>query len=354
MNVSMHYWRKGIIVIFTPLLVFLLVIGANAVYDLFAHEKVEIQACSFVVGIICSIISGIIVLNWMLRNVFEPILMLKKAIALIESGDLYTHIDYREDKEFAFIYRAYDDMREKLKDSAEENVSSELEMREIISNISHDLRTPITAVKGYVEGLLDGICDNDPVKRERYLRTVLNKSNDMSKLVDELSIYSKIGANSVKYNIAPVLVNYYFNKIALELGTELEAKNISFEYDNRVAASIKMKADQEYLKRTINNIVSNSVKNMPEKDGKISLEVSDEGEFIRVDLTDNGKGIPPEDIPHIFDRFFRGNAARTNPTGGSGIGLAIVKKIIDAHEGKIWVTSKVGEGTTMSFLLKKG
>ena len=150
-----------------------------------------------------------------------------------------------------------------------------------------------------------------------------------------------------------VLVNDYFDDCAEDLAMELEARGIEFGYFNYVESDVKIIADVEQLKRVINNIVSNSEKYMDKKHGKINLRVKDVGDFVQIELEDNGKGIGAKELPHIFDRFYRTDASRNSSKGGSGIGLSIVKKIVEEHGGKIWATSKEGTGTVMYFVIRK-
>ena len=224
--------------------------------------------------------------------------------------------------------------------------------KELISNISHDLKTPITAIKGYVEGLLDGVADT-PHKQEKYLRTIYNKANDMDRLINELTFYSKIDTNRIPYNFNRINVYEYFDDCAEEMGLEMRERKIEFSYINTVDPDILVIADAEQIKRVVNNIVGNSVKYMDKTKKMVQLRVFDAGDFIQVELEDNGKGIPMKEIGYIFDRFYRTDQSRNSAQGGSGIGLSIVKKIVEDHGGRIWATSRLGEGTTMHIVLRK-
>ena len=227
------------------------------------------------------------------------------------------------------------------------------ESKELISNISHDLKTPITAVKGYVEGIMDGVA-NTPEKMERYIKTIYNKSNEMDRLINELTFYSKMDTNKIPYTFNKIMVTEFFDDCAEDLHMELEAKNVDFSYSNYVEPEVMVIADAEQIKRVVNNIVSNSLKYTDAgKQQKINLRVKDVGDFIQVEIEDNGKGIAAKDLPNIFDRFYRTDASRNSSKGGSGIGLSIVKKIMEDHGGKVWATSKEHTGTVMYFVLRK-
>lgn len=199
---------------------------------------------------------------------------------------------------------------------------------------------------------MDGVASS-PEKLDKYVRTIYNKANDMANLIDELSIYSKIDTNRIPYNFTQIHVDDYFRDCADELRMDLESKNIDLTYYNYLDEDAVIIGDAEQLKRVVNNIVSNSVKYLDKKKGIINIRIRDAGDFVQIELEDNGSGIAKKDLPYIFDRFFRADASRNSSTGGSGIGLSIVKKIIEDHGGRIWATSREGTGTIMHFVLRK-
>ncbi len=241
----------------------------------------------------------------------------------------------------------------RLKENAEEKLEFDKDNKELISNISHDLKTPITAIKGYVEGIMDGVA-NTPEKMDRYIHTIYNKANDMDRLINELTFYSKMDTNRIPYTFNKISVTEFFDDCAEELDSELESKSVQFQYSNYVGPEVLVIADAEQIKRVINNIVSNSLKYMgSSRERRINLRVKDVGDFVQVEIEDNGKGIAAKDLPNIFDRFYRTDASRNSSKGGSGIGLSIVKKIMEDHGGKVWATSKENIGTVMYFVLRK-
>ena len=145
----------------------------------------------------------------------------------------------------------------------------------------------------------------------------------------------------------------YFRDCVEEVGLELEARGIELGYFNFVDEDVMVIADAEQMKRVINNIIGNSLKYMDKKNGIINIRILDVGDFVQVEIEDNGRGISARDLPYIFDRFYRADASRNSATGGSGIGLSIVKKIIEDHGGKSWATSKESIGTVMYFVIRK-
>ncbi|MGX8714444.1 MAG: sensor histidine kinase [Lachnospiraceae bacterium] len=298
------------------------------------------------------LITALLMFLWVYGAVISPIQKLRKATREIRDGNLDYQLDVVGDDEISVLCQDFEDMRVRLKRNAEEKVRDEEMNREMISNISHDLKTPITSIKGYVEGIMDGVASS-PDRLDRYIRTIYNKANDMDRLVDELTIYSKIDTNNIPYNFSPIGVVDYFGDCSEELQLELEGQGIRMQYTNLCSPDVRIIADPEQLKRVINNIVSNSVKYMDKKHGIISMRVKDLGDMVQVDIEDNGKGIAVRDLPYIFDRFYRTDKARSSKKGGSGIGLAIARKIIEDHGGMIWAASREGIGTIMYFSLRK-
>ncbi len=298
------------------------------------------------------IITAAIMTFWIYTGINTPLNKLKEATQRIKEGDLDFNLEAEGDGEISALCRDFEAMRKRLKESEDERERYDLENRELISNISHDLKTPITTVKGYVEGIMDGVADT-PEKMERYIKTIYNKANDMDRLINELTFYSKIDTNRIPYTFNKINVAEYFDDCAEEVCLDLEGRNIRFTYLNQVDKNTMVIADAEQMKRVINNIIGNSIKYMDKPKGQIELRILDAGDFIQVELEDNGKGIDVKDLPSIFDRFYRTDASRNSAQGGSGIGLSIVRKIIEDHGGKIWASSKLGKGTTMCFVLRK-
>ena len=303
--------------------------------------------------IIILVFTSIMLSLWLYKDFISPISELNVAMKHIKNGDFEYRLEPGEkESEINDLYRNYEDMRLRLRENAEEKIQREKQNRELISNISHDLKTPITAIKGYSEGIIDGIADT-PGKIDRYVKTMYNKANDMDKLINELSVYSGIDNNRIPYHFHKILVGEYFRDCIEEVGLDLESKSFTLDYENLVSPDTTIIADPEQMKRVINNIISNSVKYMDKPHGKIQIRILDEVDSIRVEIEDNGKGIAQKDLQNIFDRFYRTDASRNSGTGGSGIGLSIVKKIIQDHGGYIWATSKEGEGTCIHFVIRK-
>ena len=311
----------------------------------------------FLTGMIVAIVlilsfTSIMLTRWIHEGVFQPIIELNTAMKQIKDGNYDYMLQTDAKGEIGDLYRNYEDMRLQLKESIEEKAEQEKQNRELISNISHDLKTPITSIKGYVEGIMDGVADT-PEKQDKYLKTIYNKACDMQKLINELTIYSNVENNRIKYNFHRINLSDYFGDCIEEVGLDLENKGVVLDYSNLVDPDTLIVADPEQLRKVINNIISNSVKYMDKTAKRIDIRILDEVDAIRVEIEDNGRGIAAKDLSRVFDRFYRTDASRNSLQGGSGIGLSIVKKIIEDHGGYIWATSKEGEGTCMHFVIRK-
>ncbi len=302
--------------------------------------------------IVILVFTSLMLTQWIQRGVFLPVNELNTAMKNIADGNLEYMLNTDSKGEIGELYKNYEDMRLRLKESTDEKFEHEKQNRELISNISHDLKTPITAIKGYVEGIMDGVADT-PEKMDKYIKTIYNKANDMDRLINELTIYSGIDSNRIPYHFHRLNVADYFGDCVEEVGLDLESKNIELNYSNLVSPDAMIIADPEQLKRVINNIIGNSVKYLEREKGVIDIRILDEVDSIRVEIEDNGKGIAARDLPNIFERFYRTDASRNSSKGGSGIGLSIVKKIVEDHGGYIWATSKEGEGTCLHFVFRK-
>ena len=320
--------------------------------ELYAIEVREyISNLMLLISLVVPIIVICLVL-WIYHSIVTPIHMLQMATQNIKNGNLDFEVEVHNQDEIGELCEDFEEMRIRLKDNAEEKLRSEQQQKELISNISHDLKTPITAIKGYVEGLIDGVADT-PEKQNKYLQTVYSKAIDMDRLINELSFYSKIDTNKIPYTFNRINVVGYFEDCAEDLGRELEDEGYGFSYQNYVDDSVQMIADAEQVKRVINNIVGNSKKYSDKAETTIRMTVKDVGDFVQIEIEDNGRGIAAKDLPYIFDRFYRTDASRNSSKGGSGIGLSIVKKIMEDHGGKIWAASKEGVGTVMYLVLRK-
>ncbi len=326
-----------------------IVIDMNEMYPGLKQWMSDFLFIAFVV----LVVTVLAITLWLYWGLSKPIQKLKKATRNIRDGNLdFTVGEESSIEEINELCVGFEEMRKRLKDSQEEKMSVDSENNELIRNISHDLKTPITAVKGYCEGIMDGIADTSE-KMDKYIRTIYNKANEMDRLINELTYYSKIDTNRMPYTFTKTDVRACFADCREELELELERERVKFIYKDMLKEDAFIIADVEQLRRAIQNIINNSVKYMDKPERVIEMRISDAGDFIQVDIEDNGKGIAKKDQAKVFDRFYRTDASRNSTRGGSGIGLSIVKKIMEDHGGKVWAGGEEGKGTIVSFILRK-
>ena len=317
-----------------------------------AKFRGTIMGYSILMVIMMMLLSGVVAF-FVYQQFVNPLVKLKKAAERMGSGNLDEKIDFGGNRvdEVGELCESFENMRQKMSDFAKAKMRYEEENRQLISNISHDLRTPITTIKGYVEGIMDGVADT-PEKQERYLKMIYSKANEMDSLINELSLYTNINNNAIPYEFHRVSVKDYFDDCMEEVYTTLLSRNMTLTYKNYCDDDVKVIVDPDQLKRVINNIITNAIKYTDKEYGQIDINIYDNDAEVKVSISDNGRGIDSDSLPHIFDRMYRADSARQS-RGGSGLGLAICKKIVEEHGGNIYATSQLGVGTTIVFTLKK-
>lgn len=249
--------------------------------------------------------------------------------------------------------RRYEKRLKEIEDQlAREQEESETMLREMLGNITHDLKTPLTAIRGYSQGILDGVAAT-PERMNKYVTTIRNKADDMAGLVDELSLFAQIYKKDIEYRRSEVEVSDFISRCMGNLALDLETRHIDFLYRNDVEKGTLLYIDEEKVKRVFYNIVGNAYKYIDKDAGMIYIYVEEEEHLIWIHIQDNGTGIEESELPFIFDRFYRTDSSRNSKTGGTGLGLAIAKKVIEDHGGEIYAESEKGKGTKISFSLPK-
>ncbi len=286
------------------------------------------------------------------RSIIKPITMLKHGIERMKAGDLNFQLHTCSNDEVGQLTQSFEEMRKKLKESIEIQVQYEENRKELLSNISHDLKTPITSIIGYVEGIRDGVA-NTPEKVDKYLTTVYTKAKDLNAIIDELFLFSKLDLQREPFTFESVDLLQYLKDYIEELHLDLGDQGIEVLFSSSRTHPSYVKADRDKLKRVLSNLVNNSVKYMDKESKQIIISLLDEESTVTVQVTDNGSGISSTALPFIFERFYRVEQSRNKRTGGSGLGLAIAKQIIQGHGGSISAVSEIGEGTTVFFSLLK-
>lgn len=334
--------------------------GPKGTVTLFNYKEpipYYLQPSSITVVLLTIAITNLLLTYFVSKSIIRPLRLLKEAAEKIKDGDLEFKIESKSKDEFGELSRAFEEMRYRLKESIDQESLYEENRKDLLASISHDLKTPITSIKGYVEGIMDGVA-NTPEKQAKYIQTIYTKINDMNHLIDELLLFSKLDLKKLPFHFENVHLRNYLTDLNEELHFDLEKNNIHYLFHFEVDEDTYVIADREKLKRVISNIIENSVKYMKIKaavqdDKIIELKVTDLGSEILFSISDNGMGMDRGTLPHIFDRFYRGEASRNSKNGGSGLGLSIVKQIIIEHGGSVMAESEAGKGTVVSFTLRK-
>ena len=297
------------------------------------------------------VITNFIVSYQFSRSILKPLNNLQKAAAEISQGNLNHPIVEEGDEEIQELCRDLELMRLKLKESIHTQLKYEDNRKLLVSSISHDLKTPVTSIKGYVEGLLDGIA-NTPEKKEKYLKTIYSKAQQVDTMIDDLLLYAKLDLNQIPFNLEKTDIENFLKDGLLETEHEMEQSKIRLSFTSELKEKREIPLDRERIKRVIMNILDNSRKYMDKDLGQISVSLRETHSSVITEIRDNGSGISEKDLPRIFDRFFRSDTARSE-IKGSGLGLAIAKQIVEGHEGRIWAVGHGEEGTSIVISLPK-
>lgn len=213
---------------------------------------------------------------------------------------------------------------------------------EFVANVSHELKTPITAVKGFAETLLGGAVNDEETARS-FLQIIFDESDRLNRLIGDILELSKIESRRVPLIFSPIEIDSFVSKSVKLMESEAARKHIKLSMD--IEPGLYAEADEDRLRQIIMNLLSNGINYTPEG-GRVSVKVEGKGEdYIRIVISDSGIGIPKKDLPRIFERFYRVDKARSRSSGGTGLGLSIVKHLIELHKGTISVTSEVGAGS---------
>ena len=285
------------------------------------------------------------------ETIIDPIVHLKKETEKLGEGELSIPINEEGYGEVADLCNSIEKLRLKLKDAIYYQEKSDDNRKFLVSSISHDLKTPVTAIKGYVEGVLDGVA-NTKEKQDMYLKKAVEKTNLLSVMIEDLLLYSKLDLNQVLFDLERINLRKY-------LENTLDDNQVGFERDGKRLAlmdttngQIDVLIDAKKFQRVIQNILDNAKKHIDSGHGEVTILVRETNSSVIIELKDNGSGIKKEDLPHIFDRFYRADSAR-KVEGSSGLGLAIAKQIVEGLDGRIWARSEEGNGTSILISLKK-
>ena len=267
---------------------------------------------------------------------------LRRAADDLREGDLDHEILSCRERELDELAQSLEGVRQRLKAASLAEAAAQEERGLLMANLSHDLRTPITAIKGYVEGIRDGVA-NTPEKRDHYLEVVYAKTLVLEGLVGNMTDFSEYELGRMQYHFERVELSAFLADLIPEYQADVRGREMAF-VAKPLASPATVTADRGKLKRVLDNLVSNAVK-YGRPGGTVVLAAEGYRQGVILSVSDDGRGIPEEALAHVFDSFFRADAARSSSVPGSGLGLAICKSIAESHHGKLWLTSREGEGT---------
>lgn len=318
-------------------------------------EFQKLVLISAAVSVAIAIISSTAVVFRLSSTLMSPLGELKEAADKIRSGNLDFEIMTSKYEEVNELCTAFESMRKRLKDMDQIQREYEKERNLLIANISHDLRTPITSIKGYAQGLMDDVADT-PEKRDKYITTIYQKAEILEELAHSMNEYSQYEMKRIQYDLKPGDVTKLLRDFADECRLDLESDGIELLCKIPDKEYIVM-LDIVKMRRVLANIVGNAVKYKKNDSSTVQINLESmqsegkEAGGVCITIADNGMGISKDDIKRVFDSHFRGDPSRTSQVKGQGLGLSIAKQIIEAHRGKIWITSKAEEGTSVYIYL---
>ncbi|MCK4519036.1 MAG: HAMP domain-containing protein [Candidatus Omnitrophica bacterium] len=222
--------------------------------------------------------------------------------------------------------------------------------QDFVANVSHELRTPIASIKGYAETLIEGALDDKENARD-FLKIIYSDSDRLAKLIDDILDLSRVESGRFKMTLMPSAVKPIIERVAAGLKKRAQGKSVEIKID--IPQDIpRVLADENRTAQVLLNLIDNAVK-YTESKGEVVISAKEQGKFVRVDVSDTGIGIPENDLPRLFERFYRVDKARSRELGGTGLGLSIVKHIVHAHNGQVFVQSVLGQGSIFSFTIPK-
>ena len=288
----------------------------------------------------------------LINEVFSPIKNVKNELRKMSEGELKDEIPLQGSGETLELINELELLRLALLKSIDSKNKYEENRKFLLSSISHDLKTPVTAVRGYIEGVLDGVAAT-PERIEKYLKTAITKTDQINFMIDDLLLYSKLDLKQLPFKCTKIEIIPYIEHLTNDYKNSFEGENKEITFICEIPATASVFIDFERSKRAFQNIIDNAKKHISPETGCLKVMLREVAASVIIDFSDNGKGISEDDLPYIFDRFYKADISRTSGEG-SGLGLAIAKEIVEAQKGKIWATNnKSGVGASIKISLPK-
>lgn len=281
------------------------------------------------------------------RQLMLPIEQLGEGAKRIQEGNLDIQLEYNNEDEFKQVFDSFNEMQLRLKQSILTSINREKTQQEMIAEISHDLKTPLTAIKGYVKGIEDGIA-NTPEKQAHYFRKIRSKTDNMIYLIDEILMFSRLDRNKIMFHVMPTSIDTYLKEVTYAFQEEYYSSNLTIEFIPDATNAI-VNLDTVQFNRVLENILENSRKYSGREHTLVVIRTALINDSVIITLQDNGNGIEEDKLSHIFETFYRGDDTRNQAINGSGLGLAISRQIIEQLNGTI--TAKNADGLCINITL---
>jgi signal transduction histidine kinase len=312
------------------------------------HDLLLLLLLSLFAGVI-SVALGVV----LAASLTDRLSAVSGAATALAAGDLAARVPAPTDgtsREERSLTLAFNAMAAQLEEAAARRAEDDEARRMLLAAISHDLRTPLASVRAMIEAITDGVV-TDPVTIARFHATMGREIRTLTALITDLFELSQLEAGQIALSLRPATIQDLIDEVVEGLAAQ------AAERDVHLAAGVEgaigpVVIDPPAVRRVLTNLVTNALRHTP-ADGTIAVTARAVADGVQVDVVDTGEGIPVGDLPHIFERFFRGERSRSRETGGAGLGLAIARGFVEAHGGRIWVESEVGRGTRFSFFLPR-
>lgn len=269
--------------------------------------------------------------RFVLRRIEEPLDLLANGVHELRDGNLDYRITYLHRDEFQPVCEDFNEMAGRLKESVQRLQQQEQSRKELIAGISHDIRSPLTSIQAYVEGLIDGVAKT-PESKNRYLQTIKAKAEDLEHIVAQLFLYSKMELGEYQDNSKELQLDHVIADAISPLQAEYSQKGLDISVD---LEPVKLHADPIQIERIVTNIIENSLKYKGKDQGYLKITLQRTATGSRLSFADDGPGVADDELPRLFEVFYRSDPARQNPNQGSGLGLAIVSSIVEHIGGKV-------------------
>ncbi|MDP2989495.1 MAG: ATP-binding protein, partial [Kiritimatiellota bacterium] len=289
-------------------------------------------------GALLAVAIALMLTFFLSRRISAPVKALTFAARRLGQGDLTQRVQFRDKGEVGELAQAFNSMADDL-------ARAERLRRNMVADAAHELRTPLSNIRGYLEAIRDGVIKPDTAA----IRSLDEEAALLARLVNDLQELNLAEAGELKLHSRPEDIAELIREAvnAVQLQTKAKGLSLSLELPDKLPA---VKIDAHRVNQVLRNLIENAVAHTT-KDGSIVITAKQQDSWVKVNVADTGEGIPAEDLPNIFERFYRADKSRTRATGGSGLGLTIARRLVEVHGGKIEVQSEPGKGSCFSFTL---